>query len=151
VLRRGRPGWGWRCGGESEAEIAHDDDWDWRQTRRVDSPPYSRRDCHHARAGEPEGDGERLPLHQIGSQPKQHQVTGAGFEKERLVSGYGESVGFRLHLAPPGDETRVVNIDPPRDRCAPAEKTIVIIAIVANLERDGNRVRLRIATTPACL
>ena len=142
-----RPGWGWRRGGESEAEIANDDGWNWRQTRRVDSPPYSYRDCRHARAGEPQSNWERLPLHQIGSQPEQHQVTGAGFEQERSVSGYGESIRDRLHLASPVDEMGVVNFDPPRDRCAPPEETIVIIAIVANQERDWNRVLPRIATS----
>ena len=66
------------------------------------------------------------------------------------MSGYGEPIRDRLHLAPPVDETRVVNVDPPRDRCAPAEQTIVIIAIIANQERDRNRVLPRIATTPPC-
>jgi len=93
----------------------------WFGPSRIDSPPNAGNNSHLASALEPKREREHLPLHQIGSQAVQGEVTLSQLEGGRRVGWNDKSFRNRGGLSPIVDEEGAAYSDAARRRSPRAQ------------------------------
>ena len=84
---------------------------------------------------------ERLPLHQIGLQSVQGEMTLSRLQGNRRFGWYDNSRGRGRGFSPAVNEEGAACLHASRHRSAAAEKAVVYVTVILNRKRDGHSVR----------
>jgi len=114
------PGRG-RSGSPRNREVSNRDFRQWFGSSRVDSPPHAGNNGRFASAFEPKREREYLPLHQIGSQAVQGEVTLSRLKGDRRYCWYDNSFWERGGFSQTVDEEGAAYSDASRRRSPGAQ------------------------------